>query len=71
MVCVSQCPDTTIQKCRKIGAQDQYIGKIVCVAGSEIDCEVSTTHDGMLASNSRRRGVGKKDPSPRPHENRD
>ena len=37
MVCVSQCPDTTIQKVQKIGAQDQYIGKIVCVAGSEID----------------------------------
>ena len=31
-------------------AQAQYIGKIVCVAGNEIDQEVSTTHDGMLSS---------------------
>ena len=31
-----------------------YIGKIVCVAGNEIDREVSTTHDGMLASSSSR-----------------
>ena len=33
-----------------------YIGKIVCVAGNEIDREVSTTHDGMLASCSSRMG---------------
>ena len=33
-----------------------YIGKIVCVAGNEIDREVSTTHDGMLASSSGRMG---------------
>ena len=37
------------------GAQVQYIGKIMCVAGSEIDREVSITHCEMLASNSRRR----------------
>ena len=36
------------------GAQVQYIGKIMCVAGSEIDREVSITHNEMLASNSRR-----------------
>ena len=36
------------------GAQVQYIGKIACVAGSEIDREVSITHSEMLASNSRR-----------------
>ena len=39
------------------GAQVQYIGKIMCVAGSEIDREVSITHSEMLASNSRRRGL--------------
>ena len=33
------------------GAQVQYIGKIPCVAGSEIDREVSFTHSEMLASN--------------------
>ena len=33
MVCVSQCPDTTIQKCS--GSQDTF--EIVCVAGSKID----------------------------------
>ena len=27
-----------------------YIDTIACVAGSEIDREVLTTHDGMLAS---------------------
>ena len=42
------------------GAQVQYIGKITCVAGSEIDREVSITHSEMLASNSRRRGVDQK-----------
>ena len=43
-VCISHCPNTAIQT--------QYIGKIVCVAGNEIDREVSTTHDGILASSS-------------------
>ena len=48
-ISVSKHSDSKVQK---IGAQDQYIGKIVCAAGSEIDREVSTTHDGMLASSS-------------------
>ena len=39
------------------GAQVQYIGKIMCVAGSEIDREASIKHSEMLASNSRRRGL--------------
>ena len=34
----------------------QHIGKIVCVAGSEIDRDASTTHSGTLTSSSRRRG---------------
>ena len=42
------------------GAQVQYIGKIMCVAGSEIDREVSITHSEMLASNSRRRELDRK-----------
>ena len=33
-----------------------YIDKIVCVAGSEIDRQVLTTHDGMLASCSSEMG---------------
>ena len=53
------------------GAQDQYIGKIMCVAGSEIDREAPIKHSKMLASNSRRREVGLKDQSPGLHENRD
>ena len=44
MVCISQCPNTAIQT--------QYIDEIACAAGNEIDREVSTTHDGMLASSS-------------------
>ena len=32
------------------GAQAQYIGKIVCETGNEIDREASTTHSEMLAS---------------------
>ena len=42
------------------GAQVQYIGKIMCVAGSEIDREVSIIHSKMLASNSRRRELDRK-----------
>ena len=41
--------DSKVQKTVK-GAQAQYIGKIVCVVGHEIDREASTTHSGMLAS---------------------
>ena len=33
-ISVSRHTDSKVQK---IGAQDQYIGKIMCVAGSEID----------------------------------
>ena len=33
-ISVSRHNDPTV---RKIGAQDQYIGEIVCVAGSKID----------------------------------
>ena len=29
-----------------------YIDKIACVAGNQIDREVSATHDGMFASTS-------------------
>ena len=38
----------------------QHIGKIVCVAGSEIDREVSTTHSGMLASNLKKKRLDQK-----------
>ena len=37
----------------------QHIGKIVCVAGSEIDREASITHSGTLTSSSRRRSITK------------
>ena len=53
------------------GAQVQYIGKIMCVAGSEIDREVSITHREMLASNSRRGWIERSITLPGPHENRD
>ena len=53
------------------GAQVQYIGKIMCVAGSEIDREVSITHREMLASNSRRSWIERSITFPGPHENRD
>ena len=51
MARVSRCPDSDskVQKTVK-SAQAQYIGKIVCGAGHEIDREASTTHSGMLAS---------------------
>ena len=49
----------------------QHIGKIVCVAGSEIDREVSITHSGMIASSFKKKGVESKDKSPGLHENRD
>ena len=48
-ISVSRHSDSKVQKTVK-NAQVQYIDKIVCVAGSEIDREVSTTHSGMLAS---------------------
>ena len=62
MVCVSRCPDTASQRCRKNvkSAQAQYIGKIVCVAGSEIDREASTTHSGMLASSFKKKVLDRK-----------
>ena len=39
---------------RHSGSKVQHIGKIVCVAGSEIDREASITHSGTLTSSSRR-----------------
>ena len=45
-ISVSRHSDSKVQKTVK-GAQGQYIGKTVCVAGSEIDREASTTHSGM------------------------
>ena len=33
-----------------------YIGKIVCVVGSEIDREASTARSGMLASSFKKKG---------------
>ena len=38
----------------------QHIGKIVCVAGSEIDREASTTHSGMLTSSFKKKGLDQK-----------
>ena len=35
-------------------------GKIVCVAGSEIDREASTTHSGMLASRFKKKVLDRK-----------
>ena len=68
-ISVSSHSDSKVQKTVK-SAQVQYIDNIACVVGSEIDPEVSITHDGMLASSSRRR-VGSKDQSSGVHENRD
>ena len=47
-ISVSRHSDSKAQKTVK-GAHAQYIGKIVCGAGNEIDREASTTHSGMLA----------------------
>ena len=55
---MSRHSDSKVQKTVK-GAQAQYIGKIVCVAGNEIDREASTTHSGMLAS-SFKKGLDRK-----------
>ena len=47
--------DTAIQMQKTVkDAQAQYIGKIVCVAGNEIDRKTSTTHSGMHASSSKK-----------------
>ena len=48
-ISVSRHSDSKMQKTVK-GAQAQYIGKIVCGAGNEIDREASTTHSGMHGS---------------------
>ena len=56
-ISVSRHNDSKVQK---IGAQDQYIGKIVCVAGSEIDRVVQTTHSGILASSFKKKGLDRK-----------
>ena len=45
------CAQDTEQNAAVIWSVDDC-GKIVCVAGSKIDWEMSTTHDGMLASSS-------------------
>ena len=49
VISVSRHSDSKVQETVK-GAQAQYIGKIVCGAGNEIDREASTTHSGRLAS---------------------
>ena len=48
-ISVSRHSDSKVQK-TVMGAQAQYIGKIVCGVGNEIDREASTTHSGVLAS---------------------
>ena len=58
-ISVSRHSDSKVQKSVK-GAQAQYIGKIVCVAGSEIDREASTTHSGTLASSFKKKGSDRK-----------
>ena len=62
MARVSRCPDTSDSKAQKTvkGAQAQYIGKIVCGAGNEIDREASTTHSGMLALSFKKKGLDRK-----------
>ena len=57
-ISVSRHSDSKVQKTVK-SAQVQYIDKIVCVAGNEIDRETSTTHSGMLAS-SFKKGLDRK-----------
>ena len=52
-ISVSRHSDSKVQKIVK-SAQVQCIDKIVCVAGSEIDREASTTHSGMLASRNKK-----------------
>ena len=69
-ISVSRHSDSKVQKTVK-SAQAQYIGKIVCVAGNEIDREASTTHSVMLCFKFQEEGVGSKDQSPGSHENRD
>ena len=58
-ISVSRHSDSKVQKTVK-SAQAQYIGKIVCVAGNEIDREASTTHSVMLASSFKKKGLGRK-----------
>ena len=58
-ISVSRHSDSKAQKTVK-GAQAQYIGKIVCGAGNEIDREASTTHSGMLASSFKKKGLDRK-----------
>ena len=49
-----------ISESRHSDSKVQYIGKIVCVAGNEIDREASTTHSGMLASSFKKKGLDQK-----------
>ena len=58
-ILVSRHSDSKVQKTVK-GAQAQYIGKIVCVAGNEIDREASTMHSGVLASSFKKKGLDPK-----------
>ena len=53
-ISVSRHSDSKVQKTVK-SAQAQYIGKIVCGAGNEIDRDASTTHSGMLASSFKKK----------------
>ena len=58
-VSVSRHSDSKVQKIVK-GAQAQYIGKVVCGAGNEIDREASTTHSGRLASSFKKKVLDRK-----------
>ena len=53
-ISMSRHRETQVQK-TVMSAQAQYVGKIVCGAGKEIDREASTTHSGMLASSFRKK----------------
>ena len=58
-ISVSRHSDSKVQKTVK-DAQAQYIGKIVCGAGNEIDREASTTHRRMRASSFKKKGLDRK-----------
>ena len=68
-ISMSRDSDSKVQKTVK-GAQTQYIGKIVCGAGNEIDREASSTHRNACFK-FQEEWVGSKDQSPGSHENRD
>ena len=58
-ISVSRHSDSMVQKTVQ-SAQVQYIDKIVCVVGSEIDREAVTTDSGMLASRFKKKGLDRK-----------